>query len=220
MTATTDRDSAIAQAIAALEPFAKMARALPTMGAEVPIYSVRIDGENSTRITVGDLRQTLHAFASLRVLAPAPAGTSPAPFAFQIGATVFKHRGSYKLHGTVRAHFFTKDGDPRYVVDHEPTVPGLLHIYNEEQLMAAAPADQSDKTHLSGFHPETCNQQESLMSNIDDGKELTWNITNAQNFVEGVNNDARRDLAAAVMEAVAIVKSDDPQYIVIRITAE
>jgi hypothetical protein len=84
------------------------------------------------------------ALACLRSVASAPADASPAPpnsalFVFQIGATVFKHRGSYKLHGTVRAHFFTKDGDPRYVVDHEPTVPGLLHIYNEEQLMAAAP---------------------------------------------------------------------------------
>ena len=122
----TDRDSAIAQAIAALD-----------IGRNYADYFFERNGRSSA--AKNDVATITAALASLRVLAPAPA-----PFAFQIGATVFKHRGSYRLHGTVRAHFITKDGDPRYVVDHEPTVPGLLHIYNEEQLMAAAPADQRD----------------------------------------------------------------------------
>jgi hypothetical protein len=92
------------------------------------------------------------AAADIRDLASAPADQSVTEraavvaelFKFQIGATVLKYRGSYKLSGTIKAHFFTSGGAPRYVVDHEPTVPGLLHIYNEDQLtddLASAPSE-------------------------------------------------------------------------------
>jgi hypothetical protein len=57
-------------------------------------------------------------------------------FKFAIGAEVLKWTGSYRLAGVVKARFFTDSGDPRYVVDHKPIAPGLLHIYNEEQLCA------------------------------------------------------------------------------------
>lgn len=58
----------------------------------------------------------------------------PPPYAFAIGQRVKKVKGSYRLSGEIVARWRTDDNQPRYVVDHKPAAPGLLHIYNEKQL--------------------------------------------------------------------------------------
>lgn len=50
-------------------------------------------------------------------------------FPFTVGDRVVKTTGDYTLSGEVRAAFLTKAGKVRFVVDHGPTAPGLLHIY-------------------------------------------------------------------------------------------
>jgi hypothetical protein len=164
---STGREAVIAEAITALEPFAHigippsapdelwthcdsypmdipeeeyqelLAKGVPLQSKEMRV-ALWIDG-----FSIGRFRRLKTVLASLRDLANAPS-TLRELFKFQIGATVLKYRGSYKLSGTIKAHFFTSGGAPRYVVDHEPTVPGLLHIYNEDQLtddLAGAPSE-------------------------------------------------------------------------------
>lgn len=53
---------------------------------------------------------------------------------FKIGDRVRKSYGDYHIGGEIRAVFTTSAGKLRYVVDHVPAVPGLLHIYSESQL--------------------------------------------------------------------------------------
>lgn len=50
-------------------------------------------------------------------------------FPFTPGDRVVKSSGDYTLSGEVRAAFLTKAGKVRFVVDHSPAAPGLLHIY-------------------------------------------------------------------------------------------
>jgi hypothetical protein len=69
-------------------------------------------------------------------------------FKFAIGAEVLKWTGSYWLACIVKARFFTDSGDPRYVVDHKPIAPGLLNIYNEEQLCARSAIATKSVLHL------------------------------------------------------------------------
>lgn len=53
---------------------------------------------------------------------------------FVVGDRVVKATGDYTLSGEVRASFTTKAGKIRFVVDHGPTAPGLLHIYGPTNL--------------------------------------------------------------------------------------
>lgn len=53
---------------------------------------------------------------------------------FEIGDKVQKCTGDYHLEGVVVAAFRTADGHERYVVEHRPLVPGLLHIYGPTNL--------------------------------------------------------------------------------------
>ncbi len=63
--------------------------------------------------------------------------------AFRPGDAVVKSSG-YEFPGVVRAAFTTSGGVVRYVVEHSTNV-GLLHIFNEGQLEAAACAKPSEK---------------------------------------------------------------------------
>lgn len=55
-------------------------------------------------------------------------------FVFKIGDKVEKCTGDYHLEGVVVAVFRTLAGKPRYVVEHQPLAPGLLHIYGPTNL--------------------------------------------------------------------------------------
>jgi hypothetical protein len=52
---------------------------------------------------------------------------------FAIGDRVKKIKGSYTATGTIKAVFKADDGSPRYVFRFD-NPPGLLHIFNENQL--------------------------------------------------------------------------------------
>ena len=54
-------------------------------------------------------------------------------YKFEIGQRVYKHKGSYNAHGIIKCRFLSDDGSPRYVMRFD-TPPGLLHIFNENQL--------------------------------------------------------------------------------------
>ena len=71
---------------------------------------------------------------------PEPRGLpTPDPFKFAIGQRVEKFGGSYQLSGEIAARWLTDKGEPRYVVNHKPIAPGLLHIYGEAQLREETP---------------------------------------------------------------------------------
>lgn len=53
---------------------------------------------------------------------------------FRPGDEVEKYTGDYKLAGVVVAAFLTIDRRPRYVVEHRPLAPGMLHIYGPSNL--------------------------------------------------------------------------------------
>ncbi|ODT85309.1 MAG: hypothetical protein ABS69_00950 [Nitrosomonadales bacterium SCN 54-20] len=55
-------------------------------------------------------------------------------FEFQVGDKVEKHTGDYKIEGVVAGHAVTLKGNVRYVVEHHPVAPGLLHIYSAANL--------------------------------------------------------------------------------------
>ena len=55
-------------------------------------------------------------------------------FEFRPGDKVEKYTGDYTLAGVVVASFFTMKGHVRYVVEHQPLAPGLLHIYGPNNL--------------------------------------------------------------------------------------
>jgi len=57
--------------------------------------------------------------------------TSIVIYDLKIGDLVEKYTGDYQLQGEVRAVFFNKKGNTRYVVEHEP---GFLHIYSRQNL--------------------------------------------------------------------------------------
>jgi hypothetical protein len=59
---------------------------------------------------------------------------STGEWAFGVGSRVEKYGGAYTLPGVVVAAFKTLGGAERYVVDHWPVAPGLLHIYGPQQL--------------------------------------------------------------------------------------
>lgn len=59
----------------------------------------------------------------------------PTRFTFQLGERVTKITGYYRLRGIVVARFLTVKGDIRYVVEHRPDAPGLLHIYGGANLI-------------------------------------------------------------------------------------
>lgn len=58
------------------------------------------------------------------------------PDVFEVGSPVRKIGGSYQATGTIRASFQTRNGQQRYVFDFDEP-PGLLHIFNHEQLEGA-----------------------------------------------------------------------------------
>jgi hypothetical protein len=58
-------------------------------------------------------------------------------FEFQVGDWVEKHTGDYKMVGVVVAVFRTMAGKERYVVEHAPVAPGMLHIYSAQNLRKA-----------------------------------------------------------------------------------
>jgi hypothetical protein len=58
---------------------------------------------------------------------------------FKIGDRVEKCSGDYHLEGVVVAAFTTLAGKERYVVEHQPLAPGMLHIYGPGNLRAALP---------------------------------------------------------------------------------
>jgi hypothetical protein len=55
-------------------------------------------------------------------------------FEFQVGDWVEKCTGDYKMVGVVVAAFRTKAEKERYVVEHQPIAPGMLHIYGPTNL--------------------------------------------------------------------------------------
>jgi hypothetical protein len=55
-------------------------------------------------------------------------------FEFQVGDWVEKHTGDYKMVGVVVAAFRTMSKKERYVVEHQPIAPGMLHIYGPTNL--------------------------------------------------------------------------------------
>ncbi len=55
------------------------------------------------------------------------------PSIFEVGDRVQKKIGSYQATGTILAAFKTRYGSKRYVFDFDEP-PGLLHIFNHEQL--------------------------------------------------------------------------------------
>lgn len=52
---------------------------------------------------------------------------------WRVGTRVRKTTG-YCLDGEIRAAFTTRSGKRRYVVEHMPLAPGLLHIYAPRNL--------------------------------------------------------------------------------------
>jgi len=52
---------------------------------------------------------------------------------FKPGDPVRKIKGGYQANGEIRAAFTNKAGDPRYVFEFAD-LPGMLHIFNENQL--------------------------------------------------------------------------------------
>ncbi len=64
------------------------------------------------------------------------------PATFSVGDRVRKVGGSYQATGTILAAFKTRYGSNRYVFDFDEP-PGLLHIFNHEQL---EPLDSKLKT--------------------------------------------------------------------------
>ena len=65
---------------------------------------------------------------------PPDAGTDRLLHTFAVGCRVEKHGGAYQLTGTIVAAFHTLAGEERYVVEHAPAAPGLLHIYGPQNL--------------------------------------------------------------------------------------
>lgn len=57
---------------------------------------------------------------------------------FNVGDKVLKCTGDYHLEGVVVSVFQTLEGKVRYVVEHQPFAPGLLHIYGETNLRLQA----------------------------------------------------------------------------------
>lgn len=55
-------------------------------------------------------------------------------FDFQVGDKVEKCTGDYHLGGVVVGHAVTLKGKVRYVVEHAPLAPGMLHIYSSANL--------------------------------------------------------------------------------------
>lgn len=55
-------------------------------------------------------------------------------YEFKLGDKVEKHTGDYKLAGIVVGHAVTLKGDVRYVVEHQPLAPGVLHIYSAKNI--------------------------------------------------------------------------------------
>lgn len=55
------------------------------------------------------------------------------PDVFEVESRARKVGGSYEATGTIRAAFKTRNGQQRYVFDFDEP-PGLLHIFNHEQL--------------------------------------------------------------------------------------
>lgn len=53
---------------------------------------------------------------------------------FKLGDPVRKVTGEYHLDGVIVAVFWNTSGALRYVVEHQPLAPGLLHIYSEKNL--------------------------------------------------------------------------------------
>jgi hypothetical protein len=53
---------------------------------------------------------------------------------FKVGDPVEKCSGDYHLEGVVVAAFVTLAGKERYVVEHTPLAPGMLHIYGPGNL--------------------------------------------------------------------------------------
>lgn len=53
---------------------------------------------------------------------------------FEIGDRVEKCTGDYNLEGVIVAAFTTLSGKERYVVEHQPLAPGMLHIYGPNNL--------------------------------------------------------------------------------------
>lgn len=53
---------------------------------------------------------------------------------FKIGDKVEKCTGDYHLTGVVVAAFTTLSGKERFVVEHSPIAPGMLHIYSTQNL--------------------------------------------------------------------------------------
>ena len=53
---------------------------------------------------------------------------------FKVGDRVIKCTGDYRLEGRVVGVAFTSAGVTRYIVEHVPSAPGLLHIYSEVNL--------------------------------------------------------------------------------------
>lgn len=62
-------------------------------------------------------------------------------FKYSRGDRVVKCTGRYHLSGTVLRPLVTLAGDVRFVVEHDPLAPGLLHIYSEENLRPETPDD-------------------------------------------------------------------------------
>ena len=52
---------------------------------------------------------------------------------FKVGDPVRKIKGNYQANGEIRAAFVNKAGEPRYVFEFAD-LPGMLHIFNENQL--------------------------------------------------------------------------------------
>ncbi len=53
---------------------------------------------------------------------------------FQVGDWVEKFTGDYKLTGVIVGHAITTAGQIRYVVEHQPLAPGMLHIYSAKNI--------------------------------------------------------------------------------------
>lgn len=71
------------------------------------------------------------------------------PSKFKLRQRVRKTSGDYHLDGVVVSIFTTLSGKRRYVVEHDPLAPGLLHIYSENNLEAICPPT-ANKTSSTG----------------------------------------------------------------------
>jgi hypothetical protein len=99
--------------------------------AEIMANEIRAQSINGWGNTVDDLAAAIRDLQSQLAALQARVDMK-----FQPGDFVLKTGGSYELDGQVMVGFLTAKRDPRYVVDHFPMAPGLLHIYNESQLRA------------------------------------------------------------------------------------